>query len=195
MGNSGGKGNKGKGTKGEGKGGKGCPPKAAWTTYNPDPAVIRPSQWGQWHPGNTQLQLQLKSLVADGGWMAVPGAMFSGSLKMLATKSVTETKNTFSALQEDSESPEDSISPELAEASQDRSPGSPPSRDSAPCCSSPLVCSRRTIGRTPVLKPGELRPATEQMRRNCKLDCCTEPSEKMLNGVKSGDEQAEGVCL
>ena len=54
MGNSGGKGNKGKGTKCGGKGGKGYPPKAAWKTYNPDPAVIRPSQWGQWHPGNTK---------------------------------------------------------------------------------------------------------------------------------------------
>ena len=123
MGNSGGKGNKGKGTKGEGKGGKGYPPKAAWKTYNPDPAVIRPSQWGQWHPGNTQPQPQLKSLVADGGWMAVPGAMLSGSLIILATKSVTKTKNTFVELQEDFDSSDDSVSPTV-ETPQARTLGS-----------------------------------------------------------------------
>ena len=70
---------------------------------------------------------QLESIVADGGWMAGPGVMLSGLLGMLATRSVTETKHSFSALQEESESPEDSTSPELVKASQARSPGSSPS--------------------------------------------------------------------
>ena len=90
------KGNKGRGAKGEGKGGKRFYPKAAWKTYSPDPAVIHPSQWGQWYPGqpgNIQLQPQLQSLVANSGWMAGPGVMLPVSLRMLATKSVTETKN------------------------------------------------------------------------------------------------------
>ena len=90
------KGNKGRGAKGEGKGGKRFYPKAAWKTYSPDPAAIHPSQWGQWYPGqpgNIQLQPQLQSLAANSGWMAGPGVMLPVPLRMLATKSVTETKN------------------------------------------------------------------------------------------------------
>ena len=154
---------------------------AAWKTFNSDPAVIRPSRWGQWHPSHTQLQ-QLKSLVADGGWMAGPGVMFTGSFRKLSTSNVTATRDTFSALQEDSESPEDSTSPESVEASQDGPPGFPLSRDSAPGCSSSLVCSRRTVGRTPVLKPGELRPATEQMLRNCKFGLLHRAGRERLEG-------------
>ena len=83
MNNAGGK-RKGKGEGKRGKGGKGYPPMATWKTYNPDPKLIRPAQWGYWHPSHTQLQ-QLKSLVADGGWMAAPGAMLSGSLRSLVS--------------------------------------------------------------------------------------------------------------
>ena len=67
MSNSSDKGGKGRNAKDEGKvgkGGKGCPPMAAWKTYNIVPCVIRPSQWGQWDSSQTQLQ-QLKSHVAD----------------------------------------------------------------------------------------------------------------------------------
>ena len=55
--------------------------------------------------------------------MAVPGAMLSGSLRMLATKSVTETKNTFVELQEDFDSSDDSVSPTV-ETPQARTLGS-----------------------------------------------------------------------
>ena len=56
MSSSGGKGKNAKGEGKCGKSGKGFPPMATWKTFNPDPAVIRPSQWGQWHPSRTQLQ-------------------------------------------------------------------------------------------------------------------------------------------
>ena len=52
MNNAGGKG-KGKGEGKGGKGGKGYPPMATWRTYNPDPKLIRPAQWGYWHPYHT----------------------------------------------------------------------------------------------------------------------------------------------
>ena len=160
MSNAGGK---GKGTKGEGKGGKcgkGYPPMAAWKTYNPDLSLIRPSQWGHWHPSNTQPQ-HLKSFVADGGWMAGPGVMLSDSLRRLSTRRETETKNAFSVLQEDSEPQTDSTLPEPMETSQGRSLGSPPSGGSAPGCSTSPGPSRRNVGRTPVPRPGERRPAAE----------------------------------
>ena len=87
MGVPGGKPTSKGGTKGAGKGkGKNnFPAKADWKAFNPDPTLIRPSQWCHWHPANQQQQL--RSFTEDGGWMAAPGAMLSGALRTL-----TETK-------------------------------------------------------------------------------------------------------
>ena len=71
---------------------------ALWKTYNPDPALIKGSQWGHWHPSHMQQPQQLKSLVADGGWMAAPGVMLSVSLRRFSSRTEVETKNSFSAL-------------------------------------------------------------------------------------------------
>ena len=125
--------------------------------------------------------------------MAGPGVMLSGSLRMLATKSVTETKNTFAALQEDSDSLDDSGSPELVETPQARSPGSSPFLASVPRHFSSVVLSRRAGGCAPVLEQGESRPVTERMRKDCKLECCNEPLEKLLKGAKSGEKQDDGT--
>ena len=137
MNNAGGK---GRGAKGEGKGGKGWkgyPPIALWKTYNPDPAFIKGSQWGHWHPSHMQQPQQLKSLVADGGWMAAPGVMLSGSLRRFSSRTEVETKNSFSALQTEPDLLTDSTVPELPQLeptkiSPRRSPGSTPSRGSPP---------------------------------------------------------------
>ena len=74
--------------------------------------------------------------------MAVPGAMLSGSLRMLAT-SVTETKNTFEELQEDFDSSDDSVSPTV-ETPQAKTLGSilPDSYSPAP---SPTKKQRKKI--------------------------------------------------
>ena len=172
---------------------------ATWRTYNPDPKLIRPVQWGHWHPSHTQPQ-QLKSLLADGGWMAAPGAMLSGSLRRLSVgrssrsnqdcldcrgqqarplsaRRVTETRNTFSVLQEDSEPQMDSTLPGPMETSQGRSIGSTPCGGSAPGCSTSLGPSRRSVGRTPALRPSERRPASKQLcgklrQAGCVQGCC-----------------------
>ena len=56
-----------------------------------------------------------------------------------------------------------------------------------------LFLSRGAGGRTLVLKQSELRLATEQMRGNCKLECCNQPPKKLVKNAKSGDEQVEGT--
>ena len=118
---------------------------------------------------------QLKSLVADGGWMAAPGAMLSGSLKRLSTRAGVVTKNSFSALQTDSELLEDSTLPEMPPR---RSPDSAPSGGSPPGFSSPREPSWRPVGRTPATKPGERGQEMEQMcgdfqrRAGCMRECC-----------------------
>ena len=175
-------GGKGRGAKGEGKGGKGGKA-GVWTTagdhggyWVPTRAQIKgsggfpfPTQHQYTHPQ------QLKSLVADGGWMAAPGAMLSGSLKRLSTRAGVATRNSFSALQTDSELPEGSTLPELPPR---RSPDSAPSGDSPPGLSSPREPSWRPVGRTPATKPGERRQGMEQLcgkfqrRAGCVRECC-----------------------
>ena len=96
--------------KGAGKGGKRFRAKADWKAFNPDPNLIRPSQWGHWHPANQQQQL--RSFTEDGGWMATLGAMLSGAFRTRTetrrqvlpnNTSATEkikVQNKFEALQE-----------------------------------------------------------------------------------------------
>ena len=65
--------------KGAGKDGRRFRAKADWKAFNPDPNLIRPSQWGHWHPANQQQQL--RSFTEDGGWLATLGAMLSGAFR------------------------------------------------------------------------------------------------------------------
>ena len=107
--------------------------------------------------------------------MAAPGAMLSGSLKRLSTRAGVATRNSFSALQTDSELPESSTLPELPPR---RSPDSAPSGGSPPGLSSPREPSWRPVGRTPATKPGERRQGMEQLcgkfqrRAGCVRECC-----------------------
>ena len=178
---------------------------ALWKTYNPDPALIKGSQWGHWHPSHTQQPQQLKSLVADGGWMAAPGAMLSGSLRRFSTRAEVETKNSFSALQTESEPLADSTVPELPQLeptkiSPRRSPGSTPSGGSPPGCSGPPEPSRRPVGRTPATRLGERRPVVEQLcgrfqrKAGCVQKCCE--AFKELGTVRKAQLEREtmGSC-
>ena len=198
MTDAGGKGKSTKGGgKGEGKGGKSgktYPPMAAWKTYNPDPALIKGSQWNHWHPSHMQPQQHLKSLIDDGGWMAAPGAMLSGSLRSLSTRKAPDIilSTRFSALQEAPEplteslptppqSQTDSAWPELTEPTRSipkRSLGSTPSGGSPPGSSGPPGFSRGAVGRTPAPRLGERRSAVEPLcgklkkKGECVQGCC-----------------------
>ena len=178
---------------------------ALWKTYNPDPALIKGSQWGHWHPAHMQQPQQLKSLVADGGWMAAPGVMLSGSLRRLSTRTEVETKNSFSALQREPEPQTDSTvpeppQPEPTKTSPRRSPGSTPSGGSPPGCSGPPEPSRRPVGRTPATRLGERRPVVEQLcgrfqrKAGCVQKCCE--AFKELGTVRKAQLEREtmGSC-
>ena len=132
---------------GKGKGKNNIPTKSDWKSFNPDPNLIRTSQWGHWYgKGNgfqANQQQQLKSLTEDGGWMTVPGAMLSGSLRaltesrrrVLPTKTSANKKlkmqNTFEALQESGELIEDATADEQLERTSSKDPGAWPCSDSA----------------------------------------------------------------
>ena len=95
----------GKGGKGGGKGGKGgggTPTKIDWKGYNPNPDVIRNPQWMQWYPAAQpaaqaswlqgpgaqqwfQGPSQQLNAAAEhtGSWLDAPGAMLSGSFRLL----------------------------------------------------------------------------------------------------------------
>ena len=44
-----------------------------------------------------------------------------------------------------------------------------------------------------MLEQGEATPATEQMRGDCKLECCNKPLKEILKGTKGGDKQDNGT--
>ena len=117
--------------------------------------------------------------------MAVPGAMISDSFRMLATKSVTKTKNTFVELQEDFESSDDSVSPTV-ETPQARTLGSflPDSYTPAP---SPTKKQRKKIEKIAEELVCQMCDDDESWPKLCPPPCAGMPKV-------SGQETNQGRC-
>ena len=80
-------------------------PASLWKTYNPDPNVIKQSQWGYWRPAAPGQPLQM---VSEGTpWFQMLGAMLSEFSKVRPQHQKTSAmpilcKNGFEVLQDDS---------------------------------------------------------------------------------------------